>query len=105
VGVIRIKSGKKAVIIIAILIVIIVAVALVSYKQNEEPTTAKSQLTLADYPETFKKDVIIVIGENANSIEIEAAQRIADNLGNLTGNMPVIKRKNIRARVKACWKY
>ena len=32
-----------------------------------------------------------MIGENANSIEIEAAQRIADNLGNLTGNMPVIK--------------
>ena len=35
--------------------------------------------------------MIIVIGENANSIEIEAAQRIADNLGNLTGNIPVIK--------------
>ena len=86
-----IKSGKKTGIIIAILIVIIVAVALVSYKQNEEPTTVKSQLTLADYPEIFKKDVIIVIGENANSIEIEAAQRIVDNLGNLNGNMPVIK--------------
>ena len=85
------RSRENAVIIIAILIVIIVAVALVSYKQNEEPTTAKSQLTLADYPEIFKKDVIIVIRENANSIEIEAAQRIADNLGNLTGNMPVIK--------------
>lgn len=88
---IRIKSGKKAGIIIAILIVIIVAVALVSYKLNEEPTTAKPQLTLADYPGIFKKDVIIVMGENANSIEIEAAQRIADNLGNLTGNIPLIK--------------
>ena len=50
---IRIKSGKKAVKIIAILIVIIVAVELVSYKQNEEPATAKSQFTLTDYPEIF----------------------------------------------------
>jgi len=86
-----IKLGKKAGVIIAVLIIIVVAVALVSYEQKEEPIPAKSQLTLADYPEIFKKDVIIVIGRSASSIEMEAAQAIADNFGDLTGNVPVIK--------------
>jgi len=40
-------------------------------------------MVLSNYPKLFEKDVIIVIGENASQIEIEGAQAIADNQGNL----------------------
>jgi len=48
-------------------------------------------INLSTYPKLFEKDVIIVIGENARQVEIEGAQAIADKLGNLTGNIPIIK--------------
>lgn len=52
---------------------------------------AETELVLSDYPKLFGKDVMIVIGSNASGIEIEGADAIAENLFNLTGNMPVIK--------------
>lgn len=55
-------------------------------------TPTEPDLTLSNYPKSFEKDVIIVIGENATQIEMEGAHAIADNLGNLTGNAPVIKK-------------
>jgi len=64
-------------------------------------------MVLSDYPKLFGKDVIIVIGENANkTLEywgrtspryphltwmIGGSETIAKNLYNLTGNTPVIK--------------
>jgi len=66
-----------------------------------------SNMALSDYPKLFGKDVIIVIGENANkTLEywgrtspryphltwmIGGSETIAKNLYNLTGNTPVIK--------------
>lgn len=85
---------KNLGIIIAVLVVIGVAAAgaiLLDYKQVIPPTPTKPELTLANYPKLFEKDVVIVIGENATQIEMEGAQAIAENLRNLTGNVPAIK--------------
>lgn len=54
-------------------------------------TPTKPDLTLNNYMKLFEKDVIIVIGENATQIELDAAKAIAYNLGELTGTVPVIK--------------
>ena len=47
--------------------------------------------TLSDYPELFREDVIIVVGENPAKIEIESAIMIKASLKELTGNEPTIK--------------
>ncbi|KCZ71274.1 S-layer like family, C-terminal region [Candidatus Methanoperedens nitroreducens] len=52
----------------------------------------QEELVLSNYPKLFEKDVVVVVGENASQIEMEGAQAIADNLRNLTGNVPVIKK-------------
>lgn len=57
-----------------------------------EKPEPKVDMVLSNYPKLFEKDVIIVVGENATQIEMEGAQAIAENLGNLTGNVPVIKK-------------
>ncbi len=62
-------------VIIAALIVIAVVAILAGYKWLHTP--AKPDLMLSNYPELFKKDVMIVIGENAGQIEMEGAQAIA----------------------------
>jgi len=86
-----IKIKRKVGIIIAVLIMIIGAIAILGYMQKGLLAPVKSQLTLADYPDAFNNDVIIVIGDNVSSTEIEGAYLIANNLGDLTGNKPVIK--------------
>lgn len=48
-------------------------------------------LTLSDYPELFREEVIIVVRENAAKIEIESAIMIKASLKELTGNEPIIK--------------
>jgi hypothetical protein len=88
------KIGKNAGAILVLVIVIAIAtLALVIYKKEvPSATPPEPDLTLSNYPELFKKDVIIVEGENATQIEMEGTQAIANNLSNLTGNMPVIKK-------------
>lgn len=54
-------------------------------------TPTKPDLTLNNNMKLFEKDVIIVVGENASQIELDAAKTIAYNLGELTGRVPVIK--------------
>lgn len=70
-------------------------------------TPPRSDMALSNYPKLFGKDVIIVIGENANkTLEywgrtspryphltwmIGGSETIAKNLYNITGNTPVIK--------------
>jgi hypothetical protein len=85
------KIGKKAGVVIVVLIVIAIAVFVV-YKEKPSIAPTKPDLTLSNYPELFKKDVVIVIGENATQTEMEGAQAIAENLGSLTGNVPVVKK-------------
>ena len=55
---------------------------------QEEPQ--KEELMLSDFPDVFKNDTIIVIGENASLIENESAEAIAVKLENLTGNITII---------------
>lgn len=49
-------------------------------------------LTLKDYPRLFKKNVTVVIGQNARAMECEVAKTIAEKLEGLTGNRPMIKK-------------
>jgi hypothetical protein len=59
--------------------------------QTITPVQPTKELKLSDFPDVFKESTVIVIGKNATQIEMEEAQTIADNLGNLTRNMPIIK--------------
>lgn len=70
------------------LIVVGIMLSIAGCVEKSEPEV---EMVLSNYPKLFEKDVIIVVGENATQIEMEGAQAIAENLGNLTGNVPVIK--------------
>lgn len=48
-------------------------------------------LVLSNYPELFKKDVMIIVGSNASQIELGTAEAIATNLKELAGNEPITK--------------
>ncbi len=48
-------------------------------------------IILDNYPNLFEKDAMVIVGENETQIELEGAKAIAYNLGELTGNVPVIK--------------
>ena len=73
-----------------LMLLITVGVILSTLGCVEKPEQ-KTEMVLSNYAKLFEKDVIIVIGENATQIEMEGARVIADDLGNLTGNEPVIK--------------
>jgi hypothetical protein len=73
------------------MLVIAVGVMLATLGCVEKPEQ-KEEMVLSNYPKLFEKDVIIVVGENASIIEMEGAQAIAEILGNLTGNAPLIKK-------------
>lgn len=70
---------------IAVIAIVITAIVLSGVIEQEE------DLVLSNYPKLFEKDVVIVIGENATRMEYEGVEAIAENLHNITGNMPVIK--------------
>lgn len=71
--------------------ILILAVSLMLATSGCIEKPQQEEINLSNYPKLFEKDVIIIIGENARQTEIEGAQAIADKLGNLTGNVPVIK--------------
>lgn len=52
----------------------------------------EKELKLSDFPEVFKENTLIVIGDKASEIELQAAKEIADYLEKETGNKPLIKK-------------
>ena len=50
------------------------------------------ELKLSDFPEAFKESTLIVVGDNASEIEMQAANEIADYLQKKTGNKPLIRK-------------
>ena len=69
---------------------IIVIGCLVGFFLLTEKEEIPKELKLSDYPEIFKENTVIIIGDNASQIEKESAEAIAANLENLTGNKPEI---------------
>lgn len=83
---------RRSTLVMEIAIVCLAAILLGCIEQDGEMVKpAETELVLSDYLELFEKDVMIVIGSNTSGIEIEGADAIAENLFNLTGNMPVIE--------------
>jgi hypothetical protein len=58
---------------------------------NTSEETQKEELMLSNFPDVFKNDTIIVIGENASLIENECAEAITENLNKRTWNIPRVK--------------
>ncbi|WP_342305154.1 hypothetical protein [Methanolobus sp. ZRKC5] len=58
----------------------------------DKTKTTINDVNLRNIPEIFDENVIIILGENANSVESEESLSIADKLENLTGNRPIIKK-------------
>ena len=55
------------------------------------PLQPAEELKLSDFPEAFKS-TLIVVGDNASDIEMQAVNEIADYLENETGNKPLMKK-------------
>jgi len=77
-----------------ILMVALVAGLCVQKPEGIEPTPLQpvEELKLSDFPEAFKDSTLIVVGDNASEIEMQAVNEIADYLENETGNKPLIKK-------------
>lgn len=56
------------------------------------PQTSQRELKLSDFPEVFKENTLVVVGDNAPEIELQTAQEIADYLESKTKNKPSIKK-------------
>jgi len=56
------------------------------------PVKPKKELKLSDFPEAFKDSTLIVVGDNASDIEMQAVNEIADYLQKKTENKPLIKK-------------
>lgn len=83
---------KRTLIIIFVILVLFGVGALGAYltmRQGGEKELVKS-LMLSDYPEVFRTDTVIIVGEEASEVEKEAAGLIAVNLEELTGKRPEI---------------
>ncbi|RLG05156.1 MAG: hypothetical protein DRN68_09000 [Thaumarchaeota archaeon] len=61
-------------------------------KPTPTPLQPAEELKLSDFPEAFKDSTLIVVGDNASDIEMQAANEIADYLQKKTGNKPLIKK-------------
>ena len=74
--------------------VALVAGLCVQKPEGIEPTPLQpaEELKLSDFPEAFKDGTLIVVGDNASDIEMQAVNEIADYLENETGNKPLIKK-------------
>jgi len=84
---------KKILLMGGILMVALVAGLCVQKPEGIKPTPLQpsEELKLSDFPEAFKS-TLIVVGDNASDIEMQAANEIADYLENETGNKPLIKK-------------
>jgi len=52
---------------------------------------SQRELALSQYPSAFKKNTLIVVGENASSTESEAAEAVVADLAKYKGDVPEIK--------------
>ena len=77
---------KKILLMGGILMVALVAGLCVQKPEGIKPTPAQpaEELKLSDFPEAFKS-TLIVVGDNASNIEMQAANEIAYYLENETG--------------------
>ena len=82
-------------VIILICLAIAGGVSCLNLHEQTQEETQKEELKLSDFPDVFKNDTLIVIGENASQIEKESAEAIAAKLENLTGNKPIIKNETV----------
>jgi hypothetical protein len=94
---ITLDISKKFVLIV--LICLVAGVLLIAgYVQKEKEYVQKEkevkpkELNLSDFPEVFKESTLIVVGDNASEIEMQAANEIAEYLKQETGNKPLIKK-------------
>jgi len=85
---------KKILLVGGILMVALVAGLCVQKPEGIEPTPLQpaEELKLSDFPEAFKDGTLIIVGDNASDIEMQAVNEIADYLENKTGNKPLIKK-------------
>ena len=85
---------KKILLVGGILMVALVAGLCVQKPEGIEPTPIQpsEDLKLSDFPEAFKDSTLIIVGDNASDIEMQAVNEIADYLENGTGNKPLIKK-------------
>ena len=74
--------------------VALVAGLCVQKPEGIEPTPLQpsEEQKLSDFPEAFKDSTLIVVGDNASEIEMQAVNEIADYLQKKTGNKPLIKK-------------
>jgi len=85
--------NKKILTIIAIVLVFSIgSFTLWKHVSPQPPTQPAKELKLSDFPEAFKDSTLIVVGDNASDIEMQAANEIADYLQKKTGNKPLIKK-------------
>ncbi|HIE41613.1 MAG TPA: hypothetical protein EYP80_03010 [Candidatus Aenigmarchaeota archaeon] len=82
---IRQMSNLKKFLLFGGIVVVALTLALCVQKPKEV-------IKLSDFPEIFKEDTLIVIGDEASEIELQAANEIADYLEKETGNKPLVKR-------------
>ena len=73
--------------------VALVAGLCVQKPEGIEPTPLQpaEELKFSDFPEAFKDSTLIVVGDNASDIEMQAVNEIAYYLENEAGNKPLIK--------------
>jgi hypothetical protein len=74
------------------LICLVVGVLLIAGCIQKEKEVKPKELKLSDFPDVFKENTLIVIGDNASEIELEAANEIAGYLENKTGNKALVKK-------------
>ena len=83
---------KRTLIIIFVTLLLFAVGGLGAYltmKQEGDKELVKD-LMLSDYPEVFRTDTVIIVGEEVSEVEREAAELIATNLEELTGKRPEI---------------
>ena len=82
----KVKSGRKGDfrkkdVWIAMTLIAVAAVMVGGCIEKSQP---KEDITLDNFPKLFEKDVIIVVGENASSIELDAAKAVSYYLGDIS---------------------
>jgi len=83
---------NKKILIIGVTILICLFVGFLLLGQILTQFPSKKELKLSDFPEAFKDSTLIVVGDNASEIEMQATNEIAKYLKNKTGNKPLIKK-------------
>ena len=86
--------NRKILIIVGVILVCFVAGSFLLLEQlpAQFPAQLTKELKLSDFPKAFMESTLIVVGDNASEIEMQAAKEIADYLENKSGNKPLIKK-------------